>query len=273
MYSIQKHVAHTHSYTHTPSSPCNPGILVSFLLFFFPCSPAVSDILIFFFSLKSANFSYVPCSLSPRLDLCEHTLEWRRSSQPPVAAGLLMLHMLMHSSYRICSRAKPLVLCSTLELRKTFEFAKDAPCERLCVLRELISPVSVLFPGAQVLFDTVLHHGDTLRFPWPDLLSTLCCACGCRCSYFIFICLNSLIPPQRIQVWHPCICWWFACLLLDLCHSPSYFSMFSGRHPAADDCSGPSYCLWLLWALQPWLWCASTWTASEPRSQHWRICK
>lgn len=73
-----------------------------------------------------------------------------------------MLHMIIHSSYRIRSRAKPL---TDLELCKTLEFAKDAPCERLCELCELISPVSVLFPAAQVLFDTVLHHPSTLRFP------------------------------------------------------------------------------------------------------------
>lgn len=52
-----------------------------------------------------------------------------------------------------------------------FEFAKAAPCEHLRALRELISPASVLFSAAQVLFDTVLHHLATLRVPGPDLLS------------------------------------------------------------------------------------------------------
>lgn len=51
------------------------------------------------------------------------------------------------------------------------EFAKAAPCEHLRALREPISPVSVLFWAAQVLFDTVLHHLGTLRVPGPDLLS------------------------------------------------------------------------------------------------------
>lgn len=153
MYSILKHVAHTH--THTPGSPCSLGILLSLFL---PCSP-LSDILIHFFSLKElqrlATLPLTPLSHFP-------------SRRPPVAARLLasctsgpfiLRHLLMGKAAPFRSGAAQ------------NEFAKDAPREHMRALRELISPVSVLFWAAQVLFDNVLRHLGTLRFPRPDLLS------------------------------------------------------------------------------------------------------
>ena len=42
---------------------------------------------------------------------------------------------------------------------------------------------------------------------------------------------------------------------------------FPGGHPAADDCSRPPRCLWLLWTLQPRLWGGRPRPASEPGPQ------
>lgn len=156
---------HTHSHTHTPSSPWSPGILLSLLLFF---------------SLLSCFFWH--SHLFPLPKICQlqlfamlpHTLAWSVWAHTPFRHLLLQVwscctrwsihltgsaHGRNHSQIWSCTR---------------LSLSKMRPHEHLCALRELISLVSVLLPAAQVLFDSVLHHPDTLRFPWPDLLSALC---------------------------------------------------------------------------------------------------
>lgn len=133
--------------------------------------------------------------------------------------------------------------------------------------------------------DKVLHHLVILSFPlaWPTfpIPCSACANASHSCSPVSFICLYSVIfSPSGHRVWEalPFLSP-FVCLLIytnDLCPvslMTSCFLCFSGRHPAANDCSRPSGCLWLLWALQPGLWSAFTRPASEPGPQHRWICE
>lgn len=169
MYSVQKHVADTH----TPSSLCSLGILLSLFSFF----PLVLSCSFCQFRLSFLEFSpslYLFLKLPARLPFhlttqCIHTPSPIANVSYPATAGLIMLHTSIHSFYTICSKAESFMSHSNLGqgCSKSLSWLKKNP-----VLHEIMCLMfSICFAlCCKSFFDTVLHHLANLRFPWSDLL-------------------------------------------------------------------------------------------------------
>lgn len=240
--------------THTPSSLCSLGILLS--LFFFPllCSLALSvNSVSPFLSFPLPYICFLSCRQgSPftlPLSAFTHPLHTPIAHVSyPAIAGLIMLHMSIHSFYTICSKAESFMSHSNLGqgCSKSLSWLKKNP-----VLHEIICLMfSISFPLCCKMFLTLFIIWLTLGSPGLTYFEQ-CVFCGNaarRCSLSIIICLYPFFPSRhtythRSKIVEPASLSLFCINVYDLCHSTSYFSWFPGRHPAANDCSRPSCCL------------------------------